>query len=99
MDKKQAREMIQDIFSSAFDRERYTLFLSNLLNNVESRDIQYSGQLVPEAYRDHVNQYWRIGKYTDPEAWGLAGLPAVQPMAVSNPWLQSNGAADRLTDE
>ncbi len=59
--------MIQDIFSSAFDRERYTLFLSNLLNSVESRDIQYSGQLVPEAYRDHVNQYWRIGKYTDPE--------------------------------
>ncbi len=67
MDKKQAREMIQDIFSNAFDRERYIAFLRNLLNKIEPRDGHYTGNLVPEAYRDHINQYWRIGKYTDPD--------------------------------
>ncbi len=67
MDRKQAREMIQDIFSNAFDRERYIAFLRNLLNKVEPRDGHYTGNLVPEAYRDHINQYWRIGKYTDPD--------------------------------
>ena len=67
MDKKQAQQQISDIFSHSFDRERYTAFLGNLLNKVEPRDGHYTGNYVPEAYREHVNQYWRIGKYTDPD--------------------------------
>lgn len=66
MDTKQAQQQIQDVFSGAFDRERYTTFLRNLLNKVEPRDGHYTGSFVPDAYRDHVHQYWRIGKYTDP---------------------------------
>jgi len=29
--------------------------------------VHYSGNLVPEAYSDHINQYWRVGKYISPD--------------------------------
>jgi len=67
MDKKQAQQQIQGVFANAFDHERYSAFLRNLLNKVEPRDGHYTGNYVPDAYRDHINQYWRIGKYTDPD--------------------------------
>lgn len=67
MDKKQAQQQITNVFSQSFDRERYSSFLSNLLNKVEHREGHYTGNYVPEAYREHINQYWRIGKYTDPD--------------------------------
>lgn len=67
MNKKQAAEQISTLFQSKFDRENYTHFLRNLLNDVESRDNHYSGNTVSDAFKQHINQYWRIGKYIDPE--------------------------------
>ena len=67
MNKNQAAEQISTLFQSAFDRRNYTRFLRNLLNDVEARDNHYSGNTVPDAFKQHVNQYWRIGKYTDPD--------------------------------
>ncbi len=66
MDKAQARRLIEELFTNPFDLERYRYFLRNLLNRYEERDRQYSGNYIPEAFRPHVNQYWRIGKYVDP---------------------------------
>lgn len=71
MDKKQALQQIRDIFQNGFDRENYENFIRNLLNQVETRDTHYSGNLIPEAFREHINQYWRIGKYIDPEGTEL----------------------------
>jgi len=67
MDKKQAKELISNLFSQAFDRQRYEHFLRNLLNHFEPRNGHYSGNYIPDAYKDLVNQYWRIGKYVDPD--------------------------------
>jgi len=67
MDKKQAKELISNLFSQAFDRQRYEHFLRNLLNHFEPRSGHYSGNYIPDAYKDLVNQYWRIGKYVDPD--------------------------------
>jgi len=67
MNKKQAADQISTLFQSTFQRDNYTHFLRNLLNDVEARDNHYSGNTVPDAFKQHVNQYWRIGKYTDPE--------------------------------
>ena len=67
MNKKQAAEQINTLFQGAFNRETYTHFLRNLLNDVEARNNHYSGNTVPDAFKQHVNQYWRVGKYTDPE--------------------------------
>jgi hypothetical protein len=67
MEKKQAIDQIRNLFQSAFDRENYIHFVKNLLNQIEPRNNHYSGNMVPDAYKQHVNQYWRLGKYIDPK--------------------------------
>ena len=67
MDKLQAQLTIDDVLQQPFKREKFINFIRNLLNNIETRNRHYSGNLVPEAYRDHINQYWRMGKYITPD--------------------------------
>lgn len=67
MHKQQAQELIEKLFTTAFDRDSYQHFLRNLLNNYEPRDAHYTGNYIPDAFKQHINQYWRIGKYVDPE--------------------------------
>lgn len=67
MEKKQAQEYIKQVLNSRFDLEQFELFMRNLLNEYEPRDNSYSGNLIPEAFREHITHYKRIGKYTDPE--------------------------------
>ena len=66
MDKNQGHKLFHDIFSQPFNLVRYRDFLQNLLNRFESRDAHYVGNLIPDAFKQHINQYWRIGKYVDP---------------------------------
>jgi hypothetical protein len=71
MEKKQAQDFISSIFQSKFDSEQFALLARNLLNNFESRENTYQGGSLWEAYREHINQYRRIGKYTDPNGDAL----------------------------
>lgn len=82
MDKAQARELIRVIFQNPFQRDRYEHFLRNLLNQIEPRDVHYTGNLIPDAFKEHVSQYWRIGKYVDPEGVEL-DLLAVEVRSFS----------------
>lgn len=59
--------MIGDVFGKPFNSESYRYFLKNLLNGFEIRDAHYSGNLVPASFKNSIKQYWRIGKYVDPE--------------------------------
>jgi len=67
MDKKQAQQLIRQLFTKPFELDSYQHFLRNLLNQFEPRDGHYTGNYIPDAFKQHVNQYWRIGKYVDPE--------------------------------
>ena len=67
MDKQQAKQIIIELFTQPFNRERYQHFLNNLLNQFEPRNGHYTGNYIPDAYKQHIRQYWRIGKYQDPE--------------------------------
>ena len=67
MDKKQAQQLIQQVFTQPFELERYRYFVRNLLNHYEERSGHYTGNYIPDAFKQHVNQYWRIGKYVDPD--------------------------------
>ena len=67
MNDQQAKELIHELFTKPFDRKHYERFLLELLNHFELRDKHYTGNLIPDAFTQHVNQYWRIGKYVDPE--------------------------------
>lgn len=67
MDKKQAQQLIQQLFTQPFEMESYRHFINNLLNQFEPRDGHYTGNFIPDAFKQHINQYWRIGKYVDPD--------------------------------
>jgi len=67
MEKRQAQEYISKVLRSQFDQEQFELFVQNLLNEYDPKNNNYSGNLIPEAFRGHISYYKRIGKYTDPE--------------------------------
>jgi len=67
MNREQARKLIENLFNRPFDRERYQRFLQTLLNDYQPRNKHYAGNFISDAYKRHVSQYWRLGKYTDPE--------------------------------
>jgi Alw26I/Eco31I/Esp3I family type II restriction m6 adenine DNA methyltransferase len=71
MDKKTAQELIEKTFNNAFSEERFTVFAKNLLNDLEDKDNRYSGNLIWDDYKEHINSYKRIGKYIDPDGQAL----------------------------
>jgi predicted RNA methylase len=71
MDKKTAQDLIEKTFNNAFSEERFTVFAKNLLNDLEDKDNRYSGNLIWDDFKEHINSYKRIGKYIDPEGQAL----------------------------
>ncbi|WP_163377800.1 Eco57I restriction-modification methylase domain-containing protein [Cyclobacterium sp. SYSU L10401] len=72
MKRPEAIKLIESTFNQAFDEDRFTLFIKNFLNDIDTnRYNEFKGAYVKEAYRDHVTQYKRIGKYIDPEGEAL----------------------------
>ena len=67
MDKKSAINLIEQTFNDAFDKERFTYFIKNFLNDFEDKGITYSGNLIWDNFKDHIKSYTRLGKYIDPE--------------------------------
>lgn len=71
MDKKTAQNLIEDTFNDSFSEERFTIFAKNLLNDIEPKNNFYTGNLIWDDYKEHINTYKRIGKYIDPEGDAL----------------------------
>lgn len=71
MDKKTAQLLIEDTFNNAFNEEQFMVFTKNLLNDLESKNNFYTGNLIWDDYKEHINTYKRIGKYIDPEGEAL----------------------------
>lgn len=72
MNQQEAKNLIRDTFQNPFDEHRFRIFATNLFNDLdESKAFSYQGQYIPDAYKDHVRQYKRLGKYTDPEGAAL----------------------------
>jgi Alw26I/Eco31I/Esp3I family type II restriction m6 adenine DNA methyltransferase len=67
MQKQEAINIIENTFNAAFTEERFTLFIKNLLNDVDTTKYnEYHGQFLKDSFKEHIRQYKRIGKYTDP---------------------------------
>ncbi len=54
------KKTISDVLKQAFSRESFIYLMRNLLNYIEIGDKHDSGNLIPEAYREHINQYWSV---------------------------------------
>ncbi|WP_162127947.1 Eco57I restriction-modification methylase domain-containing protein [Flavobacterium phycosphaerae] len=71
MDKKTAQQLIEKTFNNSFNEEQFTIFSKNLLNDFETKNNSYSGNLLWDDYKEHINSYKRIGKYIDPQGDAL----------------------------
>ena len=65
MDKQQAVKLVRDTFEAKFDRIKYIKFLKELLNHYDDDGARIdSGAYIPDKFKDYVQKFERIGKYT-----------------------------------
>ncbi len=67
MNREQAKKLIRDTFESSFDKEKFVVFIKNLLNCIDYSHFDYYGKYIPDSYKEHISKYERIGKYRDGE--------------------------------
>jgi hypothetical protein len=67
MDPDQARTLISQTFTQAFEKGRFLNFTRNLLNHLdESKAFARNRQYIKDAFKDHVARFERLGTYTSP---------------------------------
>jgi hypothetical protein len=61
MNRDQARALVAQTFTHAFDKGRFRNFTFNLLNHVdESKAQQWNTTYIKDAFKGHVNRYERL---------------------------------------
>jgi UDP-N-acetylglucosamine 2-epimerase len=65
MNQTQAVQLVRDTFESAFAKPGFVKFIKNLLTQYEEAEITRTGNLIPDAFKDYVSKFERVGKYTD----------------------------------
>ncbi len=67
MNKQQAIDLVKETFESPFEKGRFDKFVKNLLNNPDMEGFTYTGNYIPDSFKDYVSKYDRVGKYEDGE--------------------------------
>lgn len=67
MDQEQAKKLIKNTFESAFDKNRFTLFIKNLLNSIDESKYFHAHGYVKESFQNIIKTYERIGTYKSPD--------------------------------
>jgi len=68
MNREQARALVAQTFTQAFDKSRFGAFVVNLLNHFDqSKGGAWNSQYIKDAFKEHVQRYERLGTYTSPE--------------------------------
>ena len=61
----EAKNLIQSVFEHAFNKERYDLFIRNLLKDFEVKPTTYKGNIIPNAFDNYIRKMERLGKFED----------------------------------
>jgi hypothetical protein len=67
MNKNQSRNLVKEVFENSFEKDRFTVFIRELLNSYDDAPFIYRGNLIPDAYDKHISSFERVGKYSDGE--------------------------------
>src|SRR3972149_8504169 len=86
MDKVSARNLVKETLQNPFDKDKFTYFIKNLLNEIDETKSFHAHGDVKEKFRERIKTYQRIGTYTDPEGKEIDVLVA---------YLQKEGTIDR----
>ncbi|MGC9364005.1 MAG: Eco57I restriction-modification methylase domain-containing protein, partial [Fidelibacterota bacterium] len=63
----EAKDLIRDVFEHAYDKDRYTRLIKNLLKDFEEKTFTYQGNIIPNAFENYIRKMERIGKFEDEE--------------------------------
>ena len=67
MNRDQARSLISETLTQAFNKSRFLNLTRNLVNHLdESKPFVRNAQYVKDAFKGHVNRFERLGTYTSP---------------------------------
>jgi hypothetical protein len=67
MEVTQARTIIPETFTQAFEKVRFQHFIRNLLNRIdETKAHRWNKTYVKDAFKPRVNRFERLATYTDP---------------------------------
>jgi type I restriction-modification system DNA methylase subunit len=65
MNRDQARALVAQTFTQAFDKTRFAGFVVNVLNHIDVKKAgAWNRQYIKDAFKDHVQRYERLGTYT-----------------------------------
>jgi hypothetical protein len=65
MNKLEAKNLVVNTFEKPFDESQFTYFIKNLLNSLdESKSQTWTGNYIPESFRNAIKSYKRVGQYT-----------------------------------
>ena len=68
MNRDQARQLVRDTFTQGFQKDQFRRFIKELLNRYdESKAQAWNKQYIPDAFKEHVDRYERLGTYTAPD--------------------------------
>jgi len=68
MNKDQGVHLLDTTFNAPFDEQRFTRFINELLNDVNTgKGFEYGASPIKNTFQDHVNKFRRLGGYQDPE--------------------------------
>lgn len=66
MKKNEAKQLVVNTFTHAFSEEQFTLFTRNLLNGMKASSTRtMPNAQLPQGFREHVQNYKRLGTYRD----------------------------------
>ena len=68
MNRDQARAIVRETFTAAFDKRHFMNLTRNLVNRLdETKAGAWNSQYVKDAFKEHVARYERLGTYTSRE--------------------------------
>lgn len=64
MTRDQAKQLVRDTFTQAFQKDHFRRFIKELLNRYDDSKAQvWNKQYIPDAFKDHIDHYERLGTY------------------------------------
>jgi len=61
----QAKDLVSDTFIHSFNKDQFRHFIKELLNRYdESKSSSWTKQYIPDAFKEHVERYERLGTFT-----------------------------------
>ena len=65
MNEREAKQLVETVLNRPFDPQQVGRLAVNIFPNMQPKNDNWSGNHIPESFREHVRSYRRVGKVED----------------------------------